>query len=110
MACFYDTLHSALVFSFLYCIYFLLFIFPINLQFLPEFCSSEPNISPSGRGGMVFMPIPACRDDFSRIKLTSFDMLIEKTCSKIKNVRLCCEPDQRPGGVSGNSGVAPDAA
>ncbi|KHM98833.1 Polyphosphoinositide phosphatase [Glycine soja] len=81
----------------------------IGDDLIPEKCS-EPNISPSGRGGMVFMPIPACRDDFSRIKLTSFDMLIEKTCSKIKNVRLCCEPDQRPGGVSGNSGVAPDAA
>ncbi|RDX98675.1 Phosphoinositide phosphatase SAC1 [Mucuna pruriens] len=64
----------------------------------------------SGGGGIVFTPIPACREDFSRIKLTSFDKLIEKTCSTIKNVRLCCEPDERPGGGSGNSGVAPDAA
>lgn len=59
---------------------------------------------------MVFTPIPACREDFSRIKLTSFDKLIEKTCSTIKNVRLCREPHQRPSGGSGNSGVAPDAA
>ncbi|KAH1034966.1 hypothetical protein GYH30_055095 [Glycine max] len=39
----------------------------IGDDLIPEKCS-EPNISPSGRGGMVFMPIPACRDDFSRIK------------------------------------------
>ncbi|XP_073226134.1 phosphatidylinositol-3-phosphatase SAC1 isoform X2 [Cicer arietinum] len=72
---------------------------------------SELKLKPSsGRDGTVFTPVPACRDDFSRIKLTSFDKLIEKTCSTIKNVRLSCEPDQKPGGVSGNSGVAPDAA
>ncbi|CAI8600522.1 unnamed protein product [Vicia faba] len=71
---------------------------------------SQPNLKPSGRVVTVFTPIPACRDDFSRIKLTSFEKLIEKTCSTIKNVRLSCEPDQKPGGVSGNSGVAPDAA
>ncbi|ESW03281.1 hypothetical protein PHAVU_011G001200 [Phaseolus vulgaris] len=75
----------------------------------PEKCS-EPNPKPSGRGGIIFTPIPACREDFLRIKLTSFDKLIEKTCSTIRNVRLCSEPDQRPGGTSGNSGVAPDAA
>ncbi|KAI8531088.1 hypothetical protein RHMOL_Rhmol11G0110500 [Rhododendron molle] len=51
-------------------------------------------------------PIPACREDFSRMKLTSFDKLLERTCSSIRNVRLCREPDQKPG----NSGVAPDAA
>ncbi|KAH9758059.1 phosphatidylinositol-3-phosphatase SAC1 [Citrus sinensis] len=60
--------------------------------------------------GRKLAPIPACREDFSRMKLTSFDKLIERTCSSIKNVRLCSEPDQRPGGVAGNSGVAPDAA
>ncbi|CAJ1972730.1 unnamed protein product [Sphenostylis stenocarpa] len=76
---------------------------------IPEKCS-EPNPKPPGGGGMVFNPIPACREDFLRIKLTSFDKLIEKTCSTIKNVRLCSEPDRRPGGSSGNSGVAPDAA
>ncbi|KAL0360043.1 UNVERIFIED_CONTAM: Phosphoinositide phosphatase SAC1 [Sesamum radiatum] len=51
-------------------------------------------------------PIPACREDFSRMKLTSFDKLIERTCSSIKNVRLCSELDHK----SGNFGVAPDAA
>ncbi|KOM38009.1 hypothetical protein LR48_Vigan03g139100 [Vigna angularis] len=76
---------------------------------IPEKCS-EPNPKPSESGGIVFTPIPACRGDFLRIKLTSFDKLIEKTCSTIKNVRLCSEPDQRPGGSSGNSGAAPDAA
>lgn len=81
----------------------------IGDDLIPEKCS-EQNLEPSGRGGIVFTPIPACREDFSRIKLTSFDKLIEKTCSTIKNVRLCCEPHQRPGGGSGTSGVAPDAA
>lgn len=51
-------------------------------------------------------PIPACREDFSRMKLTSFDELIERTCSSIKNVRLCSELEQK----SGSYGVAPDAA
>ncbi|XP_057457067.1 phosphatidylinositol-3-phosphatase SAC1 isoform X1 [Lotus japonicus] len=81
----------------------------IGDDLIPEKCS-EPNLKPSGRVGIVFTPVPACRDDFSRIKLTSFDKLIEKTCSTIKNVRLCSELDQKPGGGSGNSGVAPDAA
>lgn len=54
-------------------------------------------------------PVPACREDFSRIKLTSFDKLIERTCSLIKDVRLCSEPGQRPAGIAGTSGVAPDA-
>ncbi|XP_010682007.2 phosphatidylinositol-3-phosphatase SAC1 isoform X1 [Beta vulgaris subsp. vulgaris] len=54
-------------------------------------------------------PVPACREDFSRIKLTSFDKLIERTCSMIKDVRLCCEPGQRIAGIAGTSGVAPDA-
>ncbi|XP_019465463.1 PREDICTED: phosphoinositide phosphatase SAC1 isoform X1 [Lupinus angustifolius] len=76
---------------------------------IPEKCS-ESNPKPSTRAGMAFTPVPACREDFSRIKLTSFDKLIEKTCSTIKNVRLYSEPDQRPGGGSVNSGVAPDAA
>ncbi|KAL6525246.1 Phosphoinositide phosphatase sac1 [Orobanche minor] len=51
-------------------------------------------------------PVPACREDFSRMKLTSFRKLIERTCSSIKNVRLCSELDQK----SGSFGVAPDAA
>ncbi|KAK7258261.1 hypothetical protein RIF29_32840 [Crotalaria pallida] len=81
----------------------------IGDDLIPEKCS-EPNPNPPGRAGLAFTPIPACREDFSRIKLTSFDKLIEKTCGTIKNVRLCSEPDQRPGGGSVNSGVAPDAA
>ncbi|MCD7447476.1 Phosphoinositide phosphatase sac1 [Datura stramonium] len=56
--------------------------------------------------GTTLAPIPACREDFLRMKLTSFDKLLERTCCHIKNVRLCSETDQK----SGNSGVAPDAA
>lgn len=58
------------------------------------------------RATIPLTPIPACREDFSRLKLTSFDKLIERTCSSIKNVRLCSELDQK----SGSFGVAPDAA
>ncbi|CAN6678690.1 unnamed protein product [Malus baccata var. baccata] len=60
--------------------------------------------------GNTLAPIPACREDFMRMKLTSFDKLIERTCSSIRDVRLCSEPDQRPGGGPANSSVAPDAA
>uniref|UniRef100_A0A1D1YYS2 Polyphosphoinositide phosphatase n=2 Tax=Anthurium amnicola TaxID=1678845 RepID=A0A1D1YYS2_9ARAE len=56
--------------------------------------------------GPILAPIPACKRDFLRRKLTSFDKLIEATCSSIKNVRLCVEPDLRSNG----SAVAPDAA
>lgn len=51
-------------------------------------------------------PVPACREDFLRIKLTSLDKLLEQTCSIIRNVRLFSEADHK----SGTSGVAPDAA
>ncbi|KAJ6975538.1 phosphoinositide phosphatase SAC1-like isoform X2 [Populus alba x Populus x berolinensis] len=74
----------------------------------PDNCNSETNAKPVGVG-ITLAPIPACRGDFSRMKLTSFDKLIDRTCSAIKNVRLCKEPDHRPGGSTGNSGVAPDA-
>ncbi|KAM7277895.1 hypothetical protein ACFE04_005029 [Oxalis oulophora] len=74
----------------------------------PEKCSSQGNAKPLGVGASL-TPIPACREDFSRMKLTSFDKLIEKTCSMIKDVRLYNESDQKPGGSSANSGVAPDA-
>ncbi|KAK6937999.1 SAC domain [Dillenia turbinata] len=68
------------------------------------------DIKPSGGVGITLAPIPACKEDFSKVKLTSFDKLIDRTCSAIKNVRLYCEPDQKPGGSTGSSGVAPDAA
>ncbi|KAF3649170.1 Phosphoinositide phosphatase SAC1 [Capsicum annuum] len=55
--------------------------------------------------GTTLVPVPACREDFLRMKLTSFGKLLERTCCHIKNVRLCSETDQK----SGNSGVAPDA-
>ncbi|KAL0814172.1 hypothetical protein Bca101_070615 [Brassica carinata] len=60
--------------------------------------------------GVNLAPVPAFREDFSRKKPTSFDKLIEQTCSSIKNTRLCSETDQRPGGSTGSTGVAPDAA
>ncbi|XP_057465987.1 phosphatidylinositol-3-phosphatase SAC1-like [Actinidia eriantha] len=72
---------------------------------LIPYSSSPVEATPMG-ARTTLAPIPACREDFSKIKLTSFDKLIERTCSLIRNVRLCSEPDQRPG----NSGVAPDAA
>ncbi|KAF2297358.1 hypothetical protein GH714_021886 [Hevea brasiliensis] len=75
----------------------------------PEMSTPKTSAKPEGVG-IILAPVPACREDFSRVKLTSFDKLIKRTCGAIKNVRLCCEPDQRPGGGVGNSGVAPDAA
>ncbi|KAK1287335.1 Phosphoinositide phosphatase SAC1 [Acorus calamus] len=61
-----------------------------------------------GNGIPPLAPVPACKEDFLRTKLTSFAKLIERTCSAIKNVRLFSEPDRAGGAV--NSGVAPDAA
>lgn len=72
----------------------------------PEKCS-QSDVKPIV---VTLAPIPACKEDFTRRKLTSFDKLIERTCSSIKNVRLCSEPDQRHGAGIGNSSVAPDAA
>jgi hypothetical protein len=59
--------------------------------------------------GSTLTPVPACKEDFSRMKLTSFDKLIERTCSLITNVRLHCDADLRPSGGVGTSGMAPDA-
>ncbi|KAL4202284.1 hypothetical protein AMTRI_Chr02g220260 [Amborella trichopoda] len=72
--------------------------------------SSSIDAATMAGGKSNLAPIPACREDFSLMKLTSFDKLIERTCSSIKNVRLCSEPDQRTAPGSGNFGVAPDAA
>ncbi|XP_042491658.1 phosphatidylinositol-3-phosphatase SAC1 isoform X1 [Macadamia integrifolia] len=60
--------------------------------------------------GTSLAPIFSCREDFFRMKLTSFDKLMERTCTSIKNVRLCSESDQKAGGGTGSSGMAPDAA
>lgn len=49
-------------------------------------------------------PVAAFKDDFSQKKLTSFDKLLPKTCSIIKNVRV------HPNSSAASSGVAPDAA
>ncbi|XP_019181071.1 PREDICTED: phosphoinositide phosphatase SAC1 isoform X2 [Ipomoea nil] len=76
----------------------------IGDDIVPEKCSSVEG-RPLGQGATL-APIPACREDFSRIKFTSFDKLMGRTCSYIRNVRLCSETEQK----SGNSGVAPDAA
>ncbi|KAJ4966160.1 hypothetical protein NE237_018009 [Protea cynaroides] len=72
--------------------------------------SSPVDAKPVFGMGKTLAPIFACREDFFRMKLTSFDKLIERTCSSIKNVRLCSESDQKAGGGTGNSGMAPDAA
>ncbi|GJX20079.1 phosphoinositide phosphatase SAC1-like protein isoform X6, partial [Tanacetum coccineum] len=65
---------------------------------------SPADAEPIGMGNSL-TPISACKEDFSKLKLTSFDKLIERTSGSIKNVRLCSEPDHKPG----NSGMAPDA-
>ncbi|OWM85087.1 hypothetical protein CDL15_Pgr027874 [Punica granatum] len=80
----------------------------IGDDFFPQ--SPGSNTKPGGGSLISLAPVPAWREDFSRIKLTSFDKLIEKTCSYIKNVRLSSERDQKPGGGTGPVGVAPDAA
>ncbi|KAG9144517.1 hypothetical protein Leryth_010735 [Lithospermum erythrorhizon] len=55
---------------------------------------------------ITLSPVPSCKEDFSRMKYTSFGKLIERTCSSITDVRLCSEINQK----SGSYGVAPDAA
>jgi len=65
---------------------------------------------PVGGARVTLAPISACREDFLRMKLTSFDKLIQRTCSLVRNVRLCRETDHRHGSGIGNSSVAPDAA
>ncbi|XP_078152717.1 phosphoinositide phosphatase family protein isoform X2 [Carex rostrata] len=71
--------------------------------------STDTGGNKSGSGFDAFKtrklaPVAACKEDFSRKKLTSFDKFLPKSCSMIKNVRV--HPD---GGVA-SSGVAPDAA
>ncbi|KAL3638707.1 Phosphoinositide phosphatase sac1 [Castilleja foliolosa] len=78
----------------------------IGDDFVPHSYSPIDDAKPPSVPGIPLTPIPACREDFSRMKLTSFNKLIERTCTSIKNVRLCTELDQK----LGNFGVAPDAA
>ncbi|XP_059459748.1 phosphatidylinositol-3-phosphatase SAC1 isoform X1 [Corylus avellana] len=70
----------------------------------------QSDAKPLAGVGVTLAPIPAWREDFSRMKLTAFDKLIERTSSVIKDVRLYGEPYQRHGAGIGNSSVAPDAA
>ncbi|XXG87112.1 hypothetical protein AAC387_Pa11g1879 [Persea americana] len=72
--------------------------------------SSSVDATPKVGIKNTLSPIQACREDFSRLKLTSLDKLIKRTCSSIKNVRLCSEPELKGGGGAGSSGMAPDAA
>ncbi|PIA51250.1 hypothetical protein AQUCO_01100235v1 [Aquilegia coerulea] len=72
--------------------------------------SSPDDAKSFGGSGFDLAPIPGCKEDFLRIKLTSFDKLIERTCSSIRNVRLCSEPELKASNAAGNSGMAPDAA
>ncbi|XP_047080480.1 phosphatidylinositol-3-phosphatase SAC1-like [Lolium rigidum] len=78
--------------------------------------SSAPGNNVSGGSGdamsprSTLSPVPACKDDFSRMKLTSFDKLIERTCSSLRDVRLHRDADLKPSGGVGTSGMAPDAA
>ncbi|XP_020094126.1 phosphoinositide phosphatase SAC1 [Ananas comosus] len=72
--------------------------------------SSSLGTPPNEAPGITLAPIPACKEDFSRMKFTSFDKLIERTCSLIRNVRIYSESDARLSGSIGNPGMAPDAA
>ncbi|GJN39890.1 hypothetical protein PR202_gb29040 [Eleusine coracana subsp. coracana] len=74
---------------------------PGNNVFVGSGAASNP--------GSALSPVPACKEDFSRMKYTSFDKLIERTCSMIRNVRLHSDSDLRPSGGVGTSGMAPDA-
>ncbi|XP_074560665.1 phosphatidylinositol-3-phosphatase SAC1 isoform X3 [Curcuma longa] len=58
----------------------------------------------------TLVPIPAYQRDFLRIKLASFDKLMEQTCSSLMNVRLYKESDVKANAIAGSSGMAPDAA
>ncbi|XP_042426608.1 phosphatidylinositol-3-phosphatase SAC1-like isoform X2 [Zingiber officinale] len=58
----------------------------------------------------TLVPIPAYKRDFLRIKLTSFDKLMEQTCSSLMNVSLYKESDVKANAIAGSSGMAPDAA
>ena len=60
--------------------------------------------------GTTLTPVPACKEDYSRMKLTSLDKLMGMTCSSIKDVRLHCDADLKLSGGVGTSGMAPDAA
>ncbi|OEL15624.1 Phosphoinositide phosphatase SAC1 [Dichanthelium oligosanthes] len=78
------------------------------------FISAPGNNAFAGYGaalnpGTRLSPVPACKEDFSRMKFTSFDKLIERTCL-IKDVRLHCANDLKQSGGVGTFGIAPDAA
>lgn len=44
------------------------------------------------------------------MKLTSFEKLMERTCSSIRSVSFHCDADLKLSGGAGTSGMAPDAA
>ena len=77
-------------------------------DFLRFYSSIADSLNVEGTG-CTLSPTPGYKQDFQRMKLTSFDALIDRTCSSIKNVRLCCESDVKVSGA-GNTGMAPDAA
>ncbi|KAL8154848.1 hypothetical protein AgCh_000260 [Apium graveolens] len=79
-------------------------VFSVASTPLKEFRHSETALSTLTCGShsdakpiFPLSPIPAWKEYFSRIKLTSFDKLLQQTCSSIKNVRLWTEPTQRTG-------------
>ncbi|KAJ3681440.1 hypothetical protein LUZ60_015929 [Juncus effusus] len=70
---------------------------------IPDLNTDNIKRWPAG-GKTEFKPVPACKEDFGRMKLTSFDKLIDRTCSLVKNVRV--HPDSN---FRNNGSVAPDA-
>ncbi|KAJ0091601.1 hypothetical protein Patl1_14103 [Pistacia atlantica] len=51
----------------------------------PDKCL-EATVKAVGHGRILAL-VPTCREDFSRLKLTSFEKLIAKTCISMKNVK-----------------------
>ncbi|KAG9444259.1 hypothetical protein H6P81_015599 [Aristolochia fimbriata] len=51
----------------------------------PAVVNVSEDAKPAEHPKPTLAPVPACKEDFTRMKLTSFDSLIEKTCSAIKN-------------------------
>ncbi|KAJ0017007.1 hypothetical protein Pint_10578 [Pistacia integerrima] len=74
----------------------------IGDDLFPDKCL-EATVKAVGQG-MILAPVPACREDFSRLKLTSFEKLIAKTRSSIKNVKDFAVNQTK------DQVVAPDAA
>ncbi|KAJ7282190.1 hypothetical protein O6H91_10G028800 [Diphasiastrum complanatum] len=64
---------------------------------------------PMERNNGPLSRIPSYQDDFQRMKLTSFDKLIQVTCGTLRNVRTHTDSDMKNGMVGRMTCTAPDA-